>query len=222
MKINTQSFEKKINLKFKNNNLLLQALTHKSSNKTFNNEKLEFLGDRVIGLILSKKLYDLYPMENEGSMDKKFAKLVNRKTCSKIAWLIELQNHIIVGGSKKKIKKVDEKILSDACEALIGAVYIDQGYAVVEKFVLKMWKNELINSSITILDPKTELQEYSLKTNKELPIYKFLSSKGPNHNPIFKISVSIKGSKEYFGIGKSKQDAEQNSAKKLLNDLKVK
>ena len=222
MKINIQDFEKKTKLKFRNNKLLLQSLTHKSANKNFNNEKLEFVGDRVIGLILSKKLYDLYPDENEGNMDKKFAKLVNRKTCSKIAWLIELQNYILVGGSKRNVKKTDEKILSDACEALIGAIYIDQGYVAVEKFVLKMWKNELVNSNITVLDPKTQLQEYSLKINKELPIYKFLNSKGPNHNPIFKISVSIKGSKEYFGIGKSKQDAEQNSAKKLLNDLKVK
>ena len=222
MKINIQSFEKKIKLKFKNNKLLMQSLTHKSVNKSFNNEKLEFVGDRVIGLILSKKLYDLYPDENEGNMDKKFAKLVNRKTCSKIAWLIELQNYILVGGSKGNVKKTDEKILSDACEALIGAIYIDQGYVTVEKFVLKMWKNELVNSNITVLDPKTQLQEYSLKINKELPKYKFLNSKGPNHNPIFKISVSIKDSKEYFGIGKSKQEAEQNSAKKLLIDLKIK
>ena len=124
MKINIQDFEKKIKLKFRNNKLLLQSLTHKSANKNFNNEKLEFVGDRVIGLILSKKLYDLYPDENEGNMDKKFAKLVNRKTCSKIAWLIELQNYILVGGSKGNVKKTDEKILSDACEALIGAIIL--------------------------------------------------------------------------------------------------
>ena len=217
-----QNFEKIIKVKFNDNQLLEQSLTHKSANKNYNNEKLEFLGDRVIGLILSKKLFDLYPNENEGSMDKKFAKLVNRKTCSKIGWLIELQNYILVGGSKKTIKKSDEKILSDACEALIGAIYIDQGYIVVEKFVLKLWKNELLNSNITVLDPKTELQEYSLKLNKELPIYKFLSSKGPNHNPIFKISVKIKNTKEYYGVGKSKQDAEQDCAKNLLKNLKIK
>jgi len=222
MKTKIQDFEKKFKLKFNDYVLIQQSLTHKSANKIYNNEKLEFLGDRVIGLILSKKLYDLYPNENEGSMDKKFAKLVNRKTCAKISWLIGLQRYIQIGSSKKNIKKTDEKILSDACEALIGALYIDQGYTFIEKFVLKLWNSELMISNITVLDPKTQLQEHSLKLNKELPVYKFLSSKGPNHNPTFKISVKIKGTKEYYGIGKSKQEAEQSSAKRLLIDLNIK
>ena len=141
---------------------------------------------------------------------------------STISFAMQITLVLITGSYLSPMKKTDEKILSDACEALIGAIYIDQGYVTVEKFVLKMWKNELVNSNITVLDPKTQLQEYSLKINKELPKYKFLNSKGPNHNPIFKISVSIKDSKEYFGTGKSKQEAEQNSAKKLLTDLKIK
>ena len=222
MRINIQEFEKKIKYKAKNRELLQQALTHKSANKTINNEKLEFLGDRVIGLILSKKLYDLYPNENEGILDKRFAKLVNRKTCSSIAWSINLQRYINTGDSNKEIKISDEKILSDSCEAIIGAIYLDQGFSVVEKFVINLWKGELTKSNITILDAKTELQELSLKLYKKLPVYKFISSKGPKHNPTFKISVSIQDSKNYNGTGKSKQEAQQDCAKNLLKNFSIK
>ena len=97
-----QNFEKKIQIKMKNKNLLLKALTHKSFDQTNNNEKLEFLGDRVLGLVLSKKLIDLYPDENEGILDKRFAKLVNRSTCSSIGWSIQIQDYIILGDTKKK------------------------------------------------------------------------------------------------------------------------
>ena len=99
---NIQKFQKFQKIKFKNNSLLIEALTHKSANKIFNNEKLEFLGDRVIGLILAKKLIDLYPDENEGVLDKRFAILVNRETCCDIAWSIGIQNYIITGNQKKK------------------------------------------------------------------------------------------------------------------------
>ena len=221
MLVNINKLEKKLEIKIKNKSLLLQALTHKSANQQHNNEKLEFLGDRVIGLILSKKLIDLYPHENEGSLDKKFAKLVNKQTCSLIAWQIKLQKYILTGKSNKEITQKDEKILSDSCEALIGAIYIDQGYDFVKSFVLRLWKKNLEKSIITILDPKTKLQEFSLKKYKKLPVYNFLSSKGPRHNPTFKISVSIHGSKSFVGSGKSKQEAEQNGAEKLLNNINI-
>ena len=105
MILDIHKFQKSQKIKFKNNSLLIEALTHKSANKKFNNEKLEFLGDRVIGLILSKKLIDLYPVENEGVLDKRFAILVNRETCCDVAWSIGLQNYIIIGNKKKKITK---------------------------------------------------------------------------------------------------------------------
>ena len=178
MTINLEKFYKKLQIKIKNKDLIIKALTHKSANQIDNNEKLEFLGDRVIGLILSKKLIDLYPQEKEGVLDKRFAKLVKRQTCSTIAWSIDLQKYIIIGDQHKKISQKDEKILSDACEALIGAIFIDLGFDFVKKFVLKLWKKELDKSNITILDSKTKLQEYSLKTYKRLPTYKFLSFSG--------------------------------------------
>ena len=221
MKNIIKKFEREIKLKLKNKSLLLDALTHKSSNKLKNNEKLEFLGDRVIGLILSKELFDLYPKENEGILDKRFAKLVNRRTCCEIAWSIKLQDFIILGDLNKKITLKDEKILSDACEALVGAVYIDRGFSYVKDFVLKLWKNDLKKSNITVLDAKTKLQEYSLKRHKKLPIYNLIESKGPKHNPTFKIAVSIKGSKQFIGIGNSKQQAEQDGANKLLKEINI-
>jgi len=219
--IDINKFQKNLDLKFKDKKLLLKALTHKSSNPNDNNEKLEFLGDRVIGLVLSKKLFDLYPNEKEGIIDKKFAQLVNRKTCCLIAWSLGLQNFIVLGNSKKIINKNDEKILSDACEALIGAIFIDSGYSYVKKFILKHWKKNIQYSNKIVLDPKTELQEYSLKKFKKLPVYQLLSSKGPKHSPIFKISVCINNTKKYIGVGKSKQLAELNGAKNLLEGIKV-
>ncbi len=218
---NIAKFEKSLNIKFKNKSLLKEALTHKSADQKINNEKLEFLGDRVIGLILSKKLYDLYPNETEGVLDKRFANLVNKKTCCDIAWSIGIQNYIVLGNIKKKISKKDEKILSDSCEALIGSIYIDFGYVFVENFVLKIWKNEILKSNTTILDSKTKLQEYSLKNFKKLPIYKLIDSTGPRHSPTYKMSVSIPGSKRFTGLGSSKQEAQQNGASKLLKSKNI-
>ena len=119
---NIITIEKDLKIKFKNKSLIISALTHKSSNQKVNNEKLEFLGDRVLGLVLSKKLFDLYPKVSEGVLDKRFASLVNRRTCCDVAWSINIQNHIITGNQKIKINKTDEKILSDCCEAIIGAI----------------------------------------------------------------------------------------------------
>ena len=213
---NIHKFEKDLKIKFKNKSLIIEAFTHKSANQKINNEKLEFLGDRVLGLILSKKLFDLYPKLTEGVLDKKFASLVNRKTCCDIAWSIGIQNYIIIGNKKKKIIKADEKILSDCCEAIIGAIYIDRGFDIVRNYVLKIWKKKIEASNVTILDPKTKLQEYSLKTFKKLPLYRLVSSSGPRHNPIYKIAVSIVGSKHFIGVGNSKQQAELDAAAKLL------
>ena len=198
---NIPLYEKFLKIKFKNKSLIEIALTHKSANKKQNNEKLEFLGDRVIGLVLSKKLFDLYPNENEGVLDKRFARLVNRKTCCDIAWSLGLQNYIITGNVKKKITMNDEKILSDCCEAVIGAIFIDRGFYFVRNFILKIWKKNIDKSDTTILDPKTKLQEHSLKTFKKLPLYKLVDSSGPKHSPIYKISVSIIGTKKFIGTG---------------------
>ena len=218
---NIQKIEKSLKVKFKDKLLLISALTHKSADQKKNNEKLEFLGDRVLGLVLSKKLFDLYPNENEGVLDKRFANLVKQKTCCDIAWSLGLQNYIIIG-NKKKITKNDEKILSDCCEAIVGAIYIDQGFDFAKKFILGSWKKKIDKSDITILDPKTKLQEHSLKKFKKLPFYRLVNSSGPRHSPIYKISVSMVGTKKFYGFGNSKQEAEQDGAKKLLRGENIK
>ena len=216
---NQKILEKKINIKFKNKRLLFLSLIHKSSDPLSNNEKLEFLGDRVLALVISEKLFNLYPDESEGNLDKKFASLVNRKTCLKISKILDLGKFLILGNTYKKNLKIEDRILSDACEALIGAIYTDRGYNYVKEFVLRFWKKNINESHVTILDPKTKLQEYSLKHYKKLPFYRLLNSKGPKHNPIFKISVTVNKTKQFTGLGKSKKQAEQDAAAKLLKSI---
>ena len=127
----------------------------------------------------------------------------------------------LLWNSNKKITRYDEKILSDCCEAVIGAIFIDRGFNFVENFILKIWKKDIDKSNITILDSKTKLQEHSLKCYKKLPLYRLVSAQGPRHNPIYKISVSITGSKQFIGAGNSKQEAEQDGATKLLNNKNI-
>ena len=187
-----KALQKIINVKFKNLNLLKACLVHKSFNNINNNEKLEFLGDRVLGLVLSEKLLKIYPEEKEGIIDKKFANLVNKKTCLLVAKKINLKKYIIVGDSNKGLKRSDDKILGDGLEALIGSIYLDQGLEVARKFILDNWNYFIKKSLITEIDSKTKLQEYSLKNYKVLPIYKNSNQSGPQHSPVFKVEVQIK------------------------------
>jgi ribonuclease-3 len=223
MKDKLNKLQELINIKFVNLDLLERSLIHKSSDKNINNEKLEFLGDRVLGLVLSKNLLEIYPNEKEGIIDKKFANLVNKTTCAKIASLLNLKKFIELGSSYRKGgTRSDAKITSDALEALIGAIFLDQGLDVSEKFILKNWSIFLKKSSFTKIDSKTKLQEYSLKKYKKLPEYKMQKVSGPQHNPIFKVDVKIPNSKIYLASGRSKKEAQQEAAKKLLKDLEIK
>ncbi len=218
MKIDYSKLEKKIKIKFKNKSLLIKSLTHKSFNKSNNNEKMEFLGDRVLGLVIAKKLLEIYPNEKEGILDKKYASLVNKKSCLQIAQNIDLQNYILVFNPKNKSINIEEKVISDSCEALIGALYLEKGFNITEKIILDLWSEKIKESVITQIDAKTKLQEFSLKKFKKLPIYKIISDTGPRHKPIFRIAVKLNNTKFYNGEGKSKKEAEQNAALLCLND----
>ena len=213
------NLQKKISIKFKNLNYLKKSITHKSYDPLNNYEKLEFLGDRILGFVISKKLIELYPNEKEGVLDKKLASLVNKNQCLEVAKIVGLEKFILVGNKSAKTK-VENKIIADSIEALIGAIYYDKGFEVSEKFILNIWKNFINLSEETIIDSKTKLQEYSLKKFKSLPIYKLVSSSGPKHKPKFTISVRLKDTKLYEGSGDSKKKAEQNAAKKLLDNIK--
>ena len=218
MKINYQTLEKKIKINFKDKNLLVRSLTHKSYNKEINNEKLEFLGDRVLGLVIAKKLLEIYPNEKEGILDKKFASLVNKKTCLQIAKKINLDKYILTLDIKKKKNIVEDKVVSDCCEALIGSIYLDKGFNSVEKFILELWSENIKHSVVTQIDAKTKLQEFSLKRFKKLPIYKLISNTGPRHKPLFKVGVKLIDTKFFLAEGSSKKDAEQNAAIKCLQN----
>ena len=219
MQINYKVLEKKIKVNFSDKELLIQSLTHKSFNKKNNNEKVEFLGDRVLGLVIAKKLLEIYPNEKEGILDKKFASLVNKRTCLEISRKLQLQKYILTLTSKNDKKIIEDKILADSCEALIGSIYLDKGYTVVEKTILSLWSDHIKQSVITQVDAKTKLQEFSLKKFKRLPIYKIVSNTGPRHKPLFKVGVKLMNTKFYFSDGKSKKDAEQNAATKCLKDV---
>ena len=221
MKISYQTLEKRIKVFFKNKNLLTQSLTHKSYSKEINNEKLEFLGDRVLGLVIAKKLLEIYPDEKEGILDKKFASLVNKKTCLQIAKKINLNKYILTLDVKKKRNIIEDKVMSDCCEALIGSIYLDRGYSSVEKFILELWSDNIKDSIVTQIDAKTKLQEFSLKRFKKLPIYKLVSNTGPRHKPLFKVGVKLIDTKFYFAEGNSKKDAEQNAAIKCLQNHSI-
>ena len=220
MKIDYPIFEKKIKINFKNKNLLIRSLTHKSFDKENNNEKLEFLGDRVLGLVMAKKLLEIYPNEKEGILDKKFAFLVNKKTCLEIAKNIDLNKYILTFNVKNKKNTIEDKVLADSCEALIGAIYLEKGFTGVEKVILNLWLEKIKDSVITQIDAKTKLQELSLKKFKKLPIYKLISNTGPRHKPLFKVAVKLMNTNFYIAQGNTKKDAEQNAAIVCLQNIK--
>ena len=216
-----KELEEILEYNFKDKSLLNRALTHKSYNNEKNNEKLEFLGDRVLGLVISKELLDIYPNEKEGIIDKKFANLVNKKTCVHIAKKLNLKKYLYLGSSHKNLERSNEKIVSDCLEALVGAIFLDGGLRLSEKFILKFWQTYISQSVVTLIDSKTKLQEYSLKKFKKLPKYTFFKKTGPQHKPLFKTEVEIPESKKIIGIGSSKKNAQQNAAAKLIKILNI-
>lgn len=216
-----RDLENIIKYKFNSKDTLKKCLTHKSFDDNINNEKLEFLGDRVLGLIISKNLLLRYPNEKEGVIDKKYANLVNKKKCAEIANSLNLKKYMLLGSNYKKNENKNEKISGDCLEALIGAIFIDGTLKNAEKFVLNYWENSLRESDFTVIDSKTKLQEYSLKNFKKLPSYTLLKTSGPHHKPVFKVTVKTPNSKKITGTGLSKKEAQQNAAKKLLEDLKI-
>tara|TARA_Y100000741_G_scaffold347952_1_gene315727 strand:+ start:510 stop:1172 length:663 start_codon:yes stop_codon:yes gene_type:complete len=220
MKQKIKQFFKAINIEIKDINLINQVINHKSYDHNCNYEKLEFLGDRVLGLIISKTLIDLYPNEKVGFLDKKLSTLVNKKTCYLVGKKLNLEKFINVGNTSNK-NLIESKIISDCCEALIGAIYLEHGLNITNKYVLNLW-NEYINiKTDKLVDSKTQLQEYSLKKFKLLPIYKTISNEGPKHKPNFIVGVKLKNTKYVQGKGSSKKEAEQSAAETLIKLFKI-
>ena len=219
MKKIIQKLEQSLGFKINNINIYINAITHKSADTINNYEKLEFLGDRVLGLCISKKLLEIFPNEKEGILDKKLASLVNKNKCYEVGKDLNLDKVLRIGNLRLKKDIIEKKIISDSCEALIGAIYLDKGFDFADKFILNNWDKHINDKNIIIVDAKTKLQEYSLKKFKLLPVYKFISDTGPKHKPNFKVAVKLKNTSYIEADGSSKKLAQQAAATKLLNFL---
>ena len=221
----TNKLEKIINYKFKNTKLLEEALTHSSyqrnnlSIKNFNYERLEILGDRVLGLVLSEYFFKTFPKAKEGVLDSYFQKHANQENLFNYANKINLSNYLRT--QKGDNLKKNKSILSDVVEAIIGAIYMDTGINNCKKFIL----NNIIDNTLISLEPvrhpKSILQEYCLEKYKTLPEYSILNKFGNEHAPIYEVCVHIENHDIVSATGTNLKNAEEAAATKLLGILKI-
>ncbi|MBI0163084.1 ribonuclease III [Bartonella sp. M0283] len=205
--------------KFLNEERLRRALTHSSvQDQTHGNyERLEFLGDRVLGLLVSEMLFGFYPRASEGELSVRLNGLVNAVTCAEIAQEIGLPDIVYVGA---EMKNLDERRLAnmhaDVVEALIAAMYLDGGLDAVRPFIRRYWEERARQSGAARRDAKTELQEWAHTQNGAQPQYRVVKRHGPDHDPVFDIEVRVAGFAPETGRGRSKREAERHAAEKLL------
>jgi ribonuclease-3 len=206
---------------FKDRFLLTQALTHASASTVASNERLEFLGDRVLGLVIAEQLHRRFPEDPEGIMALKLNALVRSEACARAAEKIALGEFLILansevasGGRKKAA------ILAGACEAVIAALYLDGGFDVARDFILRNWEEQFAGLGRDMRDAKTALQEWAqAKKGGTAPVYKLLKREGPDHAPRFQVEASVTGHPPVTGEGSSKREAEQAAAKAMLEKL---
>ena len=214
-------FEKKINYKFNNQSLLIEALTHSSSSisSSPNYERLEFLGDRVLGLILAEYFFKLFPEVNEGCLNDYYQKYANQDFLAECAQNLNISDFIQTQKGDNLYN--NKSILSDVVESLIGAIYIDSNINECRDFIEKKILNMVSKSSPPLRHSKSLLQELCLKKYKELPKYSMINKSGPDHNPFFTVSVSINEDNVKLGEGSSLRIAEEIAASKLLGFLNI-
>jgi len=226
---NIDKFEKHIGYIFKNKNLLIESLIHPSfikDNKinkvsTFSNfERLEFLGDRVLGLAISAIIYKKFSNSNEGDLSKRLSYLVQKNFLHKIS--VDLKMHNILKYTFKKNEKMNISILADSIESLIGAIYLDGGFLNAKKFIKKIWGPYFDIKDQNIQDSKTKLQEISQQKLKKLPDYELIKKEGPSHSPLFTVSLKVLNLKKIKANGGSIREAEKNAAKIALQLLDAK
>ena len=173
--------QKILDVKFKNTDLLTQAITHKSYNSQINYEILEFLGDRILALTISRKLIDLYPDEKVGILDKRFSNLVNKNTCYKIGMSLQLNEFVLIGNSKKKIMNIENKIISDVCESIIGAIYLDKNFPITRDELVKRLESKNIetrNAFVPINKQKILIKKYNLFKENDCPNANYIMENG--------------------------------------------
>ncbi len=213
------ALEKIINCSFSNKDLLKVALTppaaiNKKGVKEF--ERLEFLGDRVLGLVVAEKIYSLYLLESEGDLAKRLAFLTSREYCHQVATSISLEKYVNL--PEKRI--VGSSILANTIEAIIAAIFIDRGLDKAKEFIFSFWEKGFATPINELQSPKAMLQEIVQAKGWPLPIYKNISVTGFDHNPEFTISVIVNGKTIAEGMGKNKKHAEIDAAKKALSYLR--
>lgn len=206
---------------FKDEELVLRALTHVSVSRKKSYERLEFLGDRILGAVIAEMLYRYFPQDPEGALAKRFARLVNARTLETVALELGLPDFIILapweqasGGARKP------SILGDVCEALLAALYLDGGLRVVSQIIHRYWEPFLKTMERPPLDAKSALQEHSQSLGKGVPIYTSLRAEGPDHAPVFTVQAMLEGYPAQQGQGTTKRIAEQNAAAALLTLMK--
>ena len=215
--------EKILDYQFNDSELLNEALTHSSikknnkHKKVFNYERLEFLGDRILGFIISDLLFKKFPDFQEGDLSILFQKYTNTKFLSKVAKRLNLNKFVVVQKGDSLEKK--DSIMSDLIESIIAAIYIDSNLDNARLFIENKILNNLKIKHIIDKHPKTLLQEYSLKYFKMIPVYKVQEKYGPDHDPEFRVTVSINSHNYAIGEGTSIQKAQENAAKNLLKKM---
>ncbi len=207
--------EKNLGYCFSDKSLLNAALIHTSSGGV-SFQRLEFLGDRVLGCVIAEVLYEKYPSENEGQLAKRLAGAVQARTLHQLAGTLKLQKFLRFDGPPS----YSHNVLADTCEAILGAIYLDGGFLQAKKVITHLWEPLLDAQELPPIDPKSELQEYLQADKKSLPVYEVLSQQGPSHSPLFRIRLIMEEGHIFYADGSSKKEAEQKVAAKALAFLK--
>ena len=218
-----KALEKTLSYQFKRDDLITEALTHKSYKKPYNNERLEFLGDAVLDLIVGEYLFKKFPKEDEGVLSKIRASLVNEKGFTKLALSIDLGNSLLISGAEENnYGRTKPSLLSNAFEAIIGAIYLESGLETAAEISIRLIENayETIDLNSLSKDFKTTLQELTQADFGETPNYKLVRAFGPDHQKEFEIAVELQNRIIASAIGRSKKEAQQKAAEIALRTLR--
>ena len=222
------ALEDRIGYEFADKALLERAVTHISAlsggaqNRAASYQRLEFLGDHVLGLVISDMLYRAFPKANEGELSRRLADLVRKETCAEVARAMDLGPALKLGNSESHAGgRLRATILADACEALVGAVFIDGGYQAADALIARFWKERMLKPLRPLRDPKTMLQEWAQARGLPTPAYRELARTGPHHDPEFRVAVVLPDRPPAEGMGSSKRAAEQAAAAAMLTRVGV-
>lgn len=205
---------------FARKSLLERALAHSAptGEPQTDNERLEFLGDRILGLIIAEELFRRFPADEEGTLARRLNALVSKTTCARVAERLGIASHV---GDRRRAGAIGRRAMGDICEALIAAIYFDAGLEAAREFVLRHWQDDLVAAEGARRDPKSQLQEWALGRALPVPAYAVSSREGPDHAPLFTVEVTVEGHPPVTGEGASKREAEQAAAEAFLDRMGI-